>query len=355
MSDKKWSCKWTGSGRRGRTHKGKEYPRHALKYFEGTHMGMRRRVWSKSSGIGAVWREGRAALSSKYIIGLLNKFVGKTYEEFKFVYDQKTKNLFKKYDLRWGNLEDYLHDAPKEAVWHDEFYVDDEGFIRKCKRSKKYHNRGVIKKRHIQFNSKVKLPYWGQLRTDPQDAVGRSSYTWSRIMPPQYRQPLLLGEFYVQIEHKMYKLPVYTCNQDIMITYKNYRAEEWDSKKRKYITIPFWMNTNWGYRGYSAKDRFRVANEWINVHVYGMPYSQSCYVRMKNLDYSKYENRLEHAQTELKKQTDPLERDRLEKEIEEYKDKLESTPMYATYDMGYGPYYTFVKKVDYERVKGETA
>ena len=41
-------------------------------------------------------------------------------------------------------------------------------------------------------------------------------------------------------------------------------------------------------------------------------------------------------------------------EIEEYKDKLESTPMYATYDMGYGPYYTFVKKVDYERIKRET-
>ena len=49
MSEKKWSCKWKGSGRRGRTHKGKEYPRHTLKYFDGTHLGMRKRIFSKSA------------------------------------------------------------------------------------------------------------------------------------------------------------------------------------------------------------------------------------------------------------------------------------------------------------------
>jgi hypothetical protein len=140
-----------------------------------------------------------------------------------------------------------------------------------------------------------------------------------------------------------------------MITYKNYRSEEWDYKKRKYITTPFWKNTNWGYRDYPAKDRFRVANEWINVHVHGMADRQSCYVRMKNIDYIKNEAYLEHAQTKLRKETDPLEKERLEKVVEEYKDNLERIPMYATYDMGYGPYYTFVKRVDYERIKGEVA
>lgn len=348
MSEKKWSCKWKGSGRRGRTHKGKEYPRHTLKYFDGTHLGMRKRIFSKSA-IHSVYREGRPALQSKYIIGLLNKFVGKTYEEFKFTFDQKTKTLFKKYCLPWCKLEDYLHDSEKEAAWHEEFYVDADGFIRKCKQVKRHLWRSIIKKKHISYNGRVELPDWGEIRTDPKFAanVGYCEAI-GKPMPPQFREPLLLGEFYVAINRKVYKLPVYTCNQEMFVNYFHYRDREYDWRQKKYIYTPFWESNMWPIK-YNKKKAYRIAQEWVKVEVKGIPYSQDHFIRMENISYADYKNRIATDTKQLEKTTDPLEKGRLIKELEYYKEKIESMPKVGIYNMGYGRYYTFVKRSDYER------
>ena len=86
MSEKKWTLKWTSSGRRGRNHKGKEFPRHATNLYEGTHLGMRKRIWSKSSS-GYVYGQRGCVLRKEYIISLLNRFVGKPFKDFKLVFD----------------------------------------------------------------------------------------------------------------------------------------------------------------------------------------------------------------------------------------------------------------------------
>lgn len=344
MSEKKWTCKWKSCGRRGRHHKGKEFPRHGLQYYEGTHLSMRKRTYSKSK-ISSVWRGGRAALTRKYIIGLLNKYVGKTYEEFKFVFDQKTKTLYKKYNITWNNLKDYLHDKEKESVWYEEFFIDNEGFIRKCKQVRKRLWRSVIKKKHINYNKRVEIPYWGQVRT----AMDMNySETMGKLMFPKFREPLLLGKFYVAVKGKVFKLPVYTCNQDIFINYYNHRESEWDYTKKTYVITPFWECNSW-YVKHNQKKAYRIAHEWIKVEVQGIPRSQNYFVRMKNLVITEYEKYITNLTINLKETTDPLDKCRIEEQIADYKERIERIPKEAVYNMGYGRYYTFVKVTDYEK------
>ena len=351
MSEKKWSCKWTSSGRRGRSHIGKEYPRHALQYYEGTHLGMRKRIYSKSQA-GTVWRKGRPCLSRKYIIGLLNKFVGKTYEDFKYIFDQKTKNLFKKYSIPWCKLEDFLHDSSKESYWHDEFYVDDKGFIRKCKRSKRNPYRSILKKKHIKYNSRVKTPDWGAIRSDFKWAANRTySTVFGKPMPPQYREPLLLGEFFVKIGMSVYKLPVYTCNQDLFVTYYYYREESWDTKLREYVKTPFWKSNNYPEKYTEEKKRFALAHNWMKVEVFGMKYSQDYWVRADNIDRKDCLKRITNLKTQIEKSTDLIEKRQLQDNLNYYEGKLEKYPQIALYNMGYGRYYTFVKVCDFEKLK----
>lgn len=360
MSEKKWSCKWTGSGRRGRTHKGKEYPRHALKYFEGEHMGMRKRIYSKSHA-GSVWREGRAALSSKYIIGLLNKFVGKTYEDFKFVYDQKTKNLFKKYDLRWGELKDYLHNEPKSDYWHESFYVDDKGFIRKV--PQKARHRRTLTKRQWEFNKRVKLPDFGQCREDPRYAVKmRFGTSYEETQPHEVTrntwQPKLLGEFWVNYDKRIFKIPVWTCNSEVMMEYHRYNGYDWVKGKR--VWRPF-KSTQHYYKDDPewTKKATKAENEWIPISVWGLIGGQSHVIRLPNYKRLDLIKDTEYKMKLLAKETDPLNIERLQKAIDSNTDKVEDMPEKELYNMGYGKFYTFMKRSDYEqflqRIKGETA
>jgi hypothetical protein len=61
----------------------------------------------------------------------------------------------------------------------------------------------------------------------------------------------------------------------------------------------------------------------------------------------------------LAKETDPLNIERLQKVIDDNIDKVEDMPEKELYNMGYGKFYTFMKRSDYEqflqRIKGETA
>jgi len=359
MSEKKWSCKWSSSGRRGRHHKGKEFPRHTLQYFDGTHLGMRKRIYSKSS-MGSVWRDGRAAIDKKYIIGLLNKYVGKTYEELKFVYDLKTKNLRKKYNVRWNRLEDYLHNEPERNPWRESFYVDGEGLIRKVPMKARHHR--TLTKRQWEYNRRVELPNFGQCRGDSRYAVTRrwgvyyNDTNFYEIMH-NVRQPKLLGEFWVNYNGSIFKIPVWTCNSEVMIAYSNYNGYDWIQGKR--VWIPFresrrWYkpNAEWTRKASKAED------EWIPINVWGLVGGQSYVMRLPNHQRQMLIHDTEVCMKRLAKATDPLEIERLQNNIDYNTEKVENMPEKCLYDMGYGKFYTFMKRKDYEqflqRTKRET-
>ena len=359
MSEKKWSCKWSSSGRRGRTHKGKEFPRHTLQYFDGTHLGMRKRIYSKSS-MGSVWRDTRAAIDKKYIIGLLNKYVGKTYEELKFVYDLKTKNLRKKYNVRWNRLEDYLHDEPERNPWRESFYVDSEGLIRKV--PMKARHRRTLTKRQWEYNKKVKLPNFGQCRENPRYAITRRwgvYYNDTNFYELMHNvgQPKLLGEFWVNYDKRIFKIPIWTCNSEVMIAYSNYNGYDWVQGKRVWKpfreSMRFYKpDPEWTRKATKAED------EWIPINVWGLAGGQSYVMRLNNYRRQLIIHDTETYMKRLAKTTDPLEIEHLQKLIDDNTEKIEEMPEKELYDMGYGKFYTFMRRKDYEqflqRIKGET-
>ncbi|MBR2248850.1 MAG: hypothetical protein IJ880_17870 [Bacilli bacterium] len=361
MSDKKWSCKWTGSGRRGRCHKGKEYPRHALQYYDGTHLSMRKRIYSKSI-MGSVWREGRAAIPRKYIIGLLNKYVGKTYEELKFAYDQRTKNLTKKYNICWNKLEDFLYDEPPKKPWRDSFYVDDEGIVRKA--PLKARHRRTLTKRQWEFNKKVRIPDFGQCRDIPKYAATRRwGYAYNETgysdIITKMQIPLLLGTFWINYENRIFKIPIYTCCNEIMRDYSNYNGWTW--VKGKQVRTPFHNSRSTWHKPTNEwiKKAMRVEKEWIPINVWGLPSGQSHMMRLPSYERTELIHSIEWRMKKLAEATDPIEIGELQSSIDRDSEKVDKMPEICLYDMGYGKFYTFMKRVDYEQflnsIKRETA
>ena len=124
MRKREWSVKNKCHSFRGKSGKkgGSQYPRHAMNLFEGTHLSMKKKIVNKIGDLSSGSNRQGAILHSKYIIGLLNKFVGKSYKDFRRIYDSKIKNI-KKYNVYWFKLEDYLHKEPKTCYFKQEFYI----------------------------------------------------------------------------------------------------------------------------------------------------------------------------------------------------------------------------------------
>ena len=256
MSEKNWTCKYTHHGK----PKGEKFPRREIKDFEGTHMSinMYRSYRSKYDWDYRTY----PVIQRKYIIGLLNKYVGKSYDDFKFAFDQRTKNLYKKYHIDWCKISDYLYDKPTELYRSSSFYIDKNNIIRKYKKLKRRtHKFPTLTKTQKHFNKRVKLPEWGQVRTDPRFDVNHDSTFTNSYMSNEFKEPLLLGTFYVIIKDKVCKLPVYTCNQEIFKIYSNYRDEKWDGRKMRYV--PFWESSNWDCKLISSNKRKKITEQWI--------------------------------------------------------------------------------------------
>ena len=356
MSEKKWTLKWTSSGRRGRNHKGKEFPRHATNLYEGTHLSMRKRIWSKSHS-GFVYGKRGCVLRKEYIIGLLSKFVGKPFKNFKRIFDAKCRELIKsKHDVIWWKLENFLHDKPKDCYLYQEFYIDNNGLIQRCKlRKKRYYS---LNKRQIRFNKRVKIPDLGVCRNNPKYQV-KKSY-WGEYEPDSCYEafhtkiePILLGEFYVVINKKVFKLPVYTCLSKYLVEYANYNPRYYDYNLHKYVNIPY---EQYKYPSEERDDklykkRLRIIKDWIPIRVY--PYNklkgQDCWVYFSN-------HRIDELKTSIDKYKKLIQKEQFGPNIKIYieeilkaQEELENIPEKQYYNMGYGKFYLFVKRTDFER------
>lgn len=344
MSEKNWTCKYTHHGRRN----GEGFPRHALKDFEGTHisMGMLRSYKSKYSWDYRNYPE----IQRKYIIGLLDKYVGKSYDDFKLAFDQRTKNLYKKYPIEWCKISDYLFDKPTE-LYRRSFYLDKNNIIRRCKKLKyKTWKLPTLTKTQRHFNERVKFPEWGQVRTDSRFDVNNDPSYINSYMPDKFREPLLLGTFYVVVNEKVCKLPVYTCNKEIFKIYSTYRDEKWDSKKRRYIKTPFWKSDAWNCKLINPAKRKKISEQWLPVNVYALPkLKHDFWCEAKHKDRYNLEERIENLNNKINTTLDFNIRLELIGDRNKLIHQLNELPETACYNLGYGRYYPFVKVSDYEK------
>lgn len=342
MSEKNWTCKYTHHGRRS----GEKFPRHAIKDFDGTHMSINMYRFSKSK---YSWDyRNYPAITSKYIIGLLDKYVGKSYDDFKLAFDQRTKNLYKKYPIEWCKISDYLFDKPTE-LYRRSFYLDKNNIIRRCKKLKyRTHNFPTLSKTQKHFNERVKLPEWGQVRTDSRFDVNNDPSYINSYMPNKFREPLLLGTFYVVVNNKICKLPVYTCNQEIFKVYSNYRNNRWDWREKRHV--PFWESNNWDCKLISSNKRRKVAEQWIPIDVYTLPkLKHDFWCEAKHKDRYNLEERIENLNNKINTTLDFDIRLELIGDRNKLIHQLNELPETACYNLGYGRYYPFVKVSDYEK------
>lgn len=345
MSEKNWTCKYTHHGK----PKGVKFPRREIKNFEGTHMSinMYRSYRSKYDWDYRTY----PVIQRKYIIGLLNKYVGKSYDDFKFAFDQRSKNLYKKYPIDWCKISDYLYDKPTQLYRSSSFYIDKNNIIRRCKKLKyRTYKFLTLTKTQKHFNERVKLPEWGQVRTDPRFDADHDSHYNSIYMPNEFKEPLLLGTFYVVVNNKVCKLPVYTCNKEIFRVYSTYRDEKWDCEKKCYIKTPFWKADAWDCRCINSNKRKKITEQWLPVNVYTLPkLKHDFWCEAKHKDRYNLEERIENLNIKIDKTEDFSIRLELIGERNKLIHQLNELPETAWYNLGYGRYYPFVKVSDYEK------
>ena len=353
MRKREWSVKNECHSFRGKRGKkgGSQYPRHTMNLFEGTHLSMKKKIVNKSGDVFSGSNYQGAILHSKYIIGLLNKFVGKSYKDFKRVYDNKIKNI-KKYDIRWSRLEDYLHKEPKTCYFKQEFYIDENGLIQRCKLLSRYNIGGPrLTKSQIKYNERVKIPDLGVCRTDPNDRVTKNwfgQYDNDRFpLHHNKRYPILLGTFWVVINKKVMRLPVYTYNSYSSIEYFNYRESFYDYKTWKYATISFEEYIS-KYDKIIQKNIKQIVKDWIPVHskISSKCYGQDYWITVENPDIAEYYQEIGICMKIIK--NNPESKDKMEAKISEIRERINVLPPMATINMGYGKFYLFVKRYDYE-------
>ena len=353
MRKREWSVKNECHSFRGKRGKkgGSQYPRHTMNLFEGTHLSMKKKIVNKSGDVFSGSNYQGAILHSKYIIGLLNKFVGKSYKDFKRVYDNKIKNI-KKYDIRWSRLEDYLHKEPKTCYFKQEFYIDENGLIQRCKLLSRYNIGGPrLTKSQIKYNERVKIPDLGVCRTDPNDRVTKNwfgQYDNDRFpLHHNKRYPILLGTFWVVINKKVMRLPVYTYNSYSSIEYFNYRESFYDYKTWKYATISFEEYIS-KYDKIIQKNIKQIVKDWIPVHskISSKCYGQDYWITVENPDIAEYYQEIGICMKIIK--NNPESKDEMEAKISEIRERINVLPPMATINMGYGKFYLFVKREDYE-------
>ena len=356
MSEKKWTVKHSHHGSRGKLGKkrGTNFPRHAMNHYEGTHLGMRKRIWSKSNA-GCVHRYGGAIVKSIYIIGLLNRFVGKPYKDFKFVYDAKIKNLVKNKDVTWWNLEDFLHKEPKTSYWRQEFYVDKNGLIQRCKLINRKSIWGpYLTKKQKRFNDRVKIPNIGICRDNAHYPVPKSSWgsyiDESSYYPHNKKNPILLGEFWVVVNKKVLKLPVYTCRSEFHVEYYNYYGYKYDYKLKKSVYTSYLDNHKSRDAGINKK-REKLVAEWIPIRtrISNNLSGQDYWVETENVEVSDIKREIHNYKEYIKSRPDSPYINEWKKTIVDLTNKLEHIPKRKHYNMGYGKFYLYVKQEDFER------
>jgi hypothetical protein len=119
------------------------FPRHKVNEYEGTRMNKQVHRYMTDRG----WKDGgNFAMIAKKTHGLLTKFVGKPYDEFMRVYNERMKYVKHKFVPEFGYncLEDYIQkcflytENPAFRYYHygnwDLFIVDGNGIIHSYRR-----------------------------------------------------------------------------------------------------------------------------------------------------------------------------------------------------------------------------
>lgn len=310
MYNKGLNCRFKHTGRQGRSKNRIGFPRHIINRYEGTHLSMRPKE---------TWPEYRCPWPNmKHVEGLINKFVGKPYNKFLKVWHAKLEHVDARIKDSFS-LKRVIDPEPMQHRFYSvKYYIDKNGLIQKYKVEPRKYRYGLTKKQR-RYNDNVKIPYLGVCKYDV------SPYNLYRH---DKTNPILLGEFYVALEENVVKVPVYTCRAQLMIDY--YYAKDLD----KFVEDRDLK--------FEEKKR-RIVETWIRIvssPYFGNPITndldhQCVFKEIPNPDRANLIRKLYTAGNEER--------------ANELKKLIAKTPKTRTINVGYGKFYLFVKRADYEK------
>nr|DAK03823.1 MAG TPA: hypothetical protein [Bacteriophage sp.] len=151
-------------GQHPKCSRGSQFPRHSMNYYPGTYLGMRLR-YSKPS-IGRLYREynyNRGYLRTNRIIGFINKFIGKPYNDLVKAFYILIKDLRAEHkDVGLADLEWYFGKLRYRRRKGD-YYIDDDGLVQKIHPESTRKQTSNINKQQIAYNKSVKIPDFGRV------------------------------------------------------------------------------------------------------------------------------------------------------------------------------------------------
>ena len=208
MSEKKWKIdsrvphKYRG-GRRG---KGSDFPRRGMNEYEGEKLSMSKHRLSKHKTMSYNKGDGWASLHTKYLEGLLCKYVNRPFDEMLSEFYAKTKSLRQSRRQRMWDTQSYFS-YDLEGCRHARFaqngekryYVDEDGILRLKERCADNAPKTKLTRKQKAYNRQVSVPTFG-LEAD-QFAQLKQKYDTA---------DLFVGEYYAIVEGKVRKVPIYT-------------------------------------------------------------------------------------------------------------------------------------------------
>ena len=151
----------------------------------------------------------------------------------------------------------------------------------------------------------------------------------------------------------MFKLPVYTCLSKYLVEYANYNPHYYDYNLHKYVNIPYkqYKSSSEEKDSKLYKKRLRVIKDWIPVHVY--PYNkltgQDCWILLNNHRIDELKTSIANYEKLIQEEQSSSNIKIYTEEILKAQEELENIPEKQYYNMGYGKFYLFVKRSDFER------
>lgn len=381
-------------GRHNKCSKGSEFPRHSMNYYPGIHLGMRLR-YSKPS-VGRLYKElnyNGGYLRTNRVIGFINKFIGKSYNDLVKAFYILIKDLRAEHkDVGLADLERYFGKFRYRREKGD-YYIDDDGLVQKTHPESTRKQTSNINKQQIAYNKSVKIPDFGRVSMprkvnskEPVWKYGFSEHDYIHYEKCQYRTPRFLGNYWCDIDGRILFLPVYHVPDTY--TFAKYWTDThgvYKPKKGEYCYNSYpkkWDNSDYCD---SFSDMFRpgtdeckraqcIENSWIIPTIpfrkrefYGLRYAM--YVRMKHSkkvllpnteELEKCKANIRNRQKALADTENPKswwygKTELAQSQLEEAKRTLEKTPNMAYFEVGYGQLYPMVKKYDYEKVLNDLA
>lgn len=262
--------------------KGSGFPRHSMNHYPGTHLGMKLR-YSKPS-IGRLYREwgpNYGCLRTNRIIGFVNKFIGKPYNDLVKAFYTLIKDLRDSHKgVGLSNLE-WHFERFRYRRWKGSYYVDDNGLVQMVPLESERKRIKGITKQQVTHNRRVKIPDFGAVSL-PRDIETRDFWSRHRLLEygsisykeSRYKNPRLLGSYWCNMDGKILLLPVYHVPESR--EYAKYWADTHNVSKPKKGNYYGSYPKKWDMSGYCDRfsDLFRpgnyrfkwaqnIENEWV--------------------------------------------------------------------------------------------